>query len=293
MPATASYAPVLEAIRGLTWPARRRTRTAIPGAHVAVAQRAASELVDFRPYRQGDDPGNIDWKLVGRTDRVYVRLSPERALLPTVVVVDASASMAFPAATQAKWVLARQAALALAAIARADGDPAGLLLVGQTGTAWVAPRTRRSVLEEMIRVLDTAPAGSQALTPAVAPVLRRCARLALVTDFLGDAEELLALARRFVAAGGEVHAVHVVDAVELDPGTATLLCADPEQPDLRRPFSASTRTLYLRRFGAWRESIARAWRGAGARYAQVVPGAEPFRHMARRITASLGPGERR
>ncbi len=286
---TAAFAPVLEAVRGLTWAARRRARAALPGAHVATTHRASAELVEYRPYRQGDDPARIDWKLVARTDRVYVRLSPERALLPTVVVLDASASMAFPVDTLAKWQLARQLALALAAISRADGDPVGLLLVHESGTRWIEPRTRRSVLDQMMHAVETPPSGALPLTPAVAPVLRRCARLAVLSDFLGDAEALLGLAGRFISSGGEVHAVHIVSATELEPERKTLLCTDPEAADLRRPLPAATRAEYQRRFGDWREDVARAWRGAGASYTEVVTGAEPIRQLARRITTVARP----
>src|SRR3954465_7012630 len=109
---------VLDAVRGLVWHARRKARSALPGAHDATTRGASAEFVEYRPYRQGDDPGKIDWKLLGRTDRVYVRLSPERSIRPTMLVLDASASMAFPTATRAKWTAAGRLGLGLAAVAR-------------------------------------------------------------------------------------------------------------------------------------------------------------------------------
>src|SRR4051794_16927844 len=120
---------VLDAVRGLVWHARRKARSALPGAHDATTRGGSAEFVEYRAYRQGDDPGRIDWKLLGRTDRVYVRLSPDRAVLSTMLVVDASASMAFPSDTLRKWTSARSLALGLAAIARHGGDPAGLAVV--------------------------------------------------------------------------------------------------------------------------------------------------------------------
>lgn len=283
MPASIAFAPVLEAVRGLGWAARRRARAAIPGGHVALTHRAAAELVEYRPYRQGDDPGRIDWKLVARTDRVYVRLSPDRSLLPTIVVLDASASMAFPVESHDKWRLATQLALGLAAIARAGGDPVGLLVVHQDRTTWIAPRTRRSVLEEMMRAMDPSPAGSSALAPALAPLLRRTARLAIVSDFLGDADALLEQVRQFVAGGGDAFAMHIVHRLEIEPDRRTLLCADPENPELRRPLSTATRAGYRNAFGDWRAGLARSWRGAGAHFVEAVPDAVSFRQLIRRV----------
>ena len=108
----ATYAGVLDAVRGIGWPALRRVRSAVPGPHVSRVRGTTAEFVEYRPYRQGDEPKKIDWKLVARTDRVYIRLSQERAILPTMLVLDASGSMAFPTTTNAKWELARFGMLA-------------------------------------------------------------------------------------------------------------------------------------------------------------------------------------
>jgi hypothetical protein len=125
----------------------------------------------------------------------------------------------------------------------------------------------------------------------VETALRRTARVVILSDFLGDADDQLALARRYGAAGREIHAVHVVAREEIEPPRGRRLVADPEQPDLRRPMPPRAREEYLRRFEAWRTELAREWRGAGAGYTLVVPEAEPLRQTIRRIV-TLPPGAR-
>lgn len=284
MSSLATFAPVLDAVRGIGWPALQRVSSAVPGPHISRVRGTTAEFVEHRPYRQGDEPRKIDWKLVARTDRVYIRLSQERAVLPTMLVLDASGSMAFPAPTNDKWELARQLAIGLAEVARQKGDPVGMTVVHPELTRTVEPRTRRTVLEEMMHAVDMAPSGSAAIAPAARAAMRRCARLALITDFLGDADDLLAAGRTFVAAGGELYVIHVVAAGELEPDPKKLLLADPEQPALRRPMSRPARAEYLRRFAAWREQLARDWRRAGALYSMAVPGAEGIRRTIRSIT---------
>ena len=283
---------VLDAVRGLVWPARRKTTSVLPGAHQAVTRGTSAEFVEYRPYRQGDDPGQIDWKLLGRTDRVYVRLSPERAVLPTMLVLDATASMAFPPQTLLKWVTTARIGLGLAAVARHGGDPVGLVIVSGTGVDVVQPRTRRSVLDAMGHALASSPGGSGALAPALELAMRLAARVVVVSDFLGDADEQLGRARQFVAAGREAHAVHVLAQEEVDPARGLRLVADPERPDLRRPLPPAAREEYLRRFEAWRTELARGWHSAGAGYTAVVAGAEPLRQTIRRIAALPGRGGR-
>lgn len=288
----ARYAAVLDSVRGIGWPALRRVRSAVPGPHLSRVRGTTAEVVEYRPYRQGDDPTKIDWKLVGRTDRVYIRVSQERTILPTMLVLDASASMAFPPVAHAKWDTARQLAVALAAVARHRGDPVGLALAGEQGSRVIAPRTRKTVLEEMMRLLESAPEGELALAPTAAAAMRLGARVVLITDFLGDADALLAAGKTFAASGGELYAIHVVDRGELDPDPKKLLLSDPEHPEIRRPMSPPARTAYIRRFGDWRAALARDWRAIGAMYSTVVPGEEQWRQVIRRITAPQGTARR-
>lgn len=282
-----TYAPVLDAVRGIGWPSLRRVQSRLPGSHRSTARGTSVEFIEYRPYRQGDDPRKIDWKLLARTDRVYTRLSQVQTTLPTMLVVDASASMAFPEATLGKWVFARQLAVALATVARHGGDPVGLAVAREDGRRLVPPQTRRTVIDEMMRALEPAPSGSPAVAPVAAEALRLAARVAIISDFLGDADALLATAKTAVAEGREVYAVHVVDPGELDPDPRTLLVADPEAPMVRRPIPPRARAEYARRFAAWREDLARDWRRVGAVYAMVVPGAEPYRRTVRRITQAV------
>ena len=89
---------LLDALRGAHWPARRMSRGAFQGGHRSRRVGASPEFMEYRPYQQGDDPSRIDWKLFGRTERVAVRLSHDDSSLRTMVLLDASGSMAFPAA---------------------------------------------------------------------------------------------------------------------------------------------------------------------------------------------------
>jgi uncharacterized protein (DUF58 family) len=283
---TGPYGPLLDAVRGVRWPASRRVGGATLGAHPSSLRGNSSEFSEFRLYRQGDDPRRVDWRLLARSDRAYVRLTTDRATLRTAIVVDASASMAFPAPGLDKWVRAREIAIGLAAVAHADSDPVGLVIGGERTTT-LAPRARRSVIVEMIRALDAAsPSGVAPITPAVRPV--RARRLAIVSDLLGDADALLAESRLRIAAGGEVLVVHVVAPEELDPPGDALLAVDPEDPATRRTLDGPARAAYRRALDAWLEETAGAWRAAGVRYVRALT-SEPAAHLVRRAVIATAP----
>lgn len=284
---TATFATVLDQVRGITWPARYRTRSAIVGPHASRVLGTSAEFVEYRGYRQGDDPKRLAWKLLARTDRAYIRLSQERTRLPTMIVVDASASLAFTLPSFTKWELARQLAVGLASVTRHSGDPVGMIIAREGRHQVIPPSSRRGALDEMIRALDVPPSGQPPLVTAMTVALRYGARLAILSDFLDETDALLAAGRTFVASGGELYALHVVDQEELDPNPAHLLVEDPEAPAVRRPMSSATRAKYLESFGAWRTRLAHDWRTAGAGYTMLITGEEPLRQSVRRITTPL------
>lgn len=284
-----SYGALLDAVRGVHWQARRAVTSPMAGMHHSTLRGTSAEFSEYRLYRQGDDPRRIDWRLLGRSDRAYIRLATDRAILPTMIVLDASASMAFPVATQGKWRRAQEIAIGLAAVVHADGDPVGVAVRDEHGLEHVVPtRTRRGVVSEIARVVGAAqPSGVDPLASRVAGL--RSARIALVTDLLGDADELLRAARVRVAAGGEVHLIHIVAREELEPPRRPILAADPELPSLQRLLVDSTREAYQQAFGEWRAEMARRWRAAGASYIEVVTD-EPAPHAVRRIAEAPGIG---
>ncbi|HEY0971710.1 MAG TPA: DUF58 domain-containing protein, partial [Gemmatimonadales bacterium] len=141
MPATSpSYGLLLDSLRGVRWPARRAVAGGLPGAHASRRRGSAAEFSEYRSYRQGDDPRRLDWRLLARSDRAYVRIAEERSVLPTILVADATASMAYPADTGAKWARAREVAVALAAVAHAAGDPVGLVAASGAAVRRLPPR---------------------------------------------------------------------------------------------------------------------------------------------------------
>jgi uncharacterized protein (DUF58 family) len=191
--------------------------------------------------------------------------------------------MAFPSDTLAKWALARQLAVALAAVAHAGGDPVGLTVAGAP-RATLAPRTRRGIVGEMIRMLaEVTPEGTASLAPVVTAAVRSVARVAIVSDFLGDLDDTLKGAREASAAGRDVYAIHVLAPEEIDPPASMSLVADPEDDALRRALGGETRAGYLRAFGAWREETASRWRASGSAYREAIAGAEDVSATVRRI----------
>ncbi|BAH37958.1 MAG TPA: DUF58 domain-containing protein [Gemmatimonas aurantiaca] len=277
------YGALLDAVRGLRWPARRAVGAAPPGAHRSSQRGTAGEFTEYRLYRQGDDPRALDWKLLGRSDRAFIKLSDDRALLTTWVVVDGSASMAFPeksSGSRSKFRMACDVAIGLAAVVHASSDPIGVIVTHADGVSRMPPRTRRGAVPEIARVLDgVSCGGTDALTPTVAS-LSSNARIVCLTDCLGDQDALLRAAAALTAAGAQFECVHVVAAEELLLPSGAHLVRDPESAEARAEgvvLPARERTAYTQAFGAFRDATRQRWRAIGAGYTEVHTNQEPAR----------------
>lgn len=288
-----SYGPLLDALRGVRWPARRAVGAALPGAHRSQQRGSSGEFTEYRLYRQGDDPRQLDWKLLARSDRAFVRLTDDRAILPTWFVVDGSASMAFPTlssdadARVTKWRAACALAVGLAAVAHASADPVGLVVTGRDGPLRFSARARRGTVGALARMLDGVVVGGDAPIAPLIATLPLMARVVIVSDLLGDADALVHVAAQRTAAGGIVECVHVVAAEELTLPTGSFLARDPDAPTVQRPLEARAAVEYRARFDAFRAEIARAWRAAGAGYIEARTDVSVAR-LVRQIASSAG-----
>ena len=279
-----SYGEIVDQVRPLRWRARTAVHAVLPGRHLSHRHGTSTEFTEYRPYRQGDPPQRIDWKVFARTDRAYIRLSHDHAVLPTVFVVDASASMAFPTATHDKYARACLTAIGLAAIAHNGGDPVGVVVAAGSGTRIFPPRSRAGVIAEIARTLaSTTPSGIASIADALSAAARFAQRVVVISDMLGDLDETLTVARAERARAGELYAVHVVGAGELTPPRVAVV-EDPENLATRRTLSDASHAEYTRRFAAWRGAVASSWRAAGVSYHESVTGA-PLLTDLRRIVA--------
>lgn len=289
MPLEVNDSLLLDSVRSIRWPARKKSPAGMAGNHISRVLGVSAEFTEYRMYRQGDDTHRIDWKLLARSNRAYIRLSNDRTVLSTMLLVDASGSLAYPAATLEKWHFARQVAVGLASAAHRGSDPVGLVIAKEGAPVRLPPRTRRGVVQEIAMVLhDVTPEGSPELAP-ILPMLRSSGRIAIISDFLGDADAMLKMAGQLSAAGREVHAIHVLHANELNPPHRTSLLTDPENVEFKRPMTETTRRRYLDNFGDWREQLARDWRLIGAYYTPVVTH-EPVSRAVRRVAMPGGGG---
>src|SRR3984957_5634976 len=65
------------------------------GQHRSPYQGISVEFAQHRQYVQGDDIRHVDWKVLAKTDKIYLKQYLEETNLHLICVVDASESMGY------------------------------------------------------------------------------------------------------------------------------------------------------------------------------------------------------
>src|SRR4051794_2978715 len=87
--------PSLASLAHMRFATRHQIEGSYTGRHRSKTKGGAGEFVDYREYVEGEDLRRLDWKVLGRTGRAYVRLFQDETNLLCTMVIDASASMLF------------------------------------------------------------------------------------------------------------------------------------------------------------------------------------------------------
>jgi uncharacterized protein (DUF58 family) len=207
---------------------RHRIEGSYGGRHASHSLGGAGEFADYREYAAGEDLRRLDWKVLARTGRAYVRLFQDEANLVCTLVLDASGSMAFgDARGGTKLDYARFLASALSHLIGLQQDQVGLAVVADGLGPFLPPGGTPGHVTRVldaIEAIETAPATR--LGAGLLDLYRRVGRrgvLMVVSDFLADdLEAAFAAIRLFRHGNYEVILLHIVhpDEERLPEGAA-------------------------------------------------------------------------
>jgi uncharacterized protein (DUF58 family) len=209
------------------------------GEHRSPFHGFSAEFSQYRPYRPGDDLKYLDWKVLARTDRLYTRQFRETTNLSAMLVLDASASMAYPAAGQtndvSKFAYARMIAAALAYLLVEQGDAVGLMTTQDGRLVYLPPRGGKTHLRRVLAELSKlTPSGSWspgAVIARAAELLRRRGMLLMLSDFYDDEAATLTELKRASRRGHEAAIIQVISKPEIEfPFSGGMEFEDLESP---------------------------------------------------------------
>ncbi|MEP6780776.1 MAG: DUF58 domain-containing protein, partial [Gemmatimonadaceae bacterium] len=184
---------VVAAIDDLELAARLVVEGLRVGHHRSPFRGHGGEFTQHRPYRAGDDLKFLDWKLFGRSDRLFTRQFRETTNVAVMIVLDTSASMEFPEKGLSKFRYGCIIAAALAHLVSTQGNSVGLMTMTNDKLAYVPSRGGRPHLRSLIARIDKLTPGGEWNPPAViargAELLQRRGLVVVISDFYDHEEE--------------------------------------------------------------------------------------------------------
>jgi uncharacterized protein (DUF58 family) len=192
----------------------------LSGLHKSPYHGFSVEFTEYRQYTPGDDLRYLDWRLLARSDRYYLKRFEDETNLRCYLLVDLSRSMGFGSLSYDKAEYAKTVAATLAYFLSHQRDAVGLVTFDAAIRDFLPARFRPGHLHRLMMCLERAPAG--AATDLVSPLeqiaktARKRGLVVLLSDMLAPVQELEKRLGYLRSQGHEVVILRVLDPAEID-----------------------------------------------------------------------------
>lgn len=262
-----------------------RARTVLEGVQAGLHRSPftgfSAEFTEYRQYSPGDDLRYLDWRVLARTDRHFLKKFEEETNLRCFLLVDSSRSMLFGSGGVTKADYARTLIATLAWFLHQQRDVVGTALFDQHVHDVVPPRWRAGHLRHVFATLSREPAGRDTnLAAALQETARLCRRrslIVIVSDFLTSPSLWSPALNELAAAGHDVRALQVLDPAEvnLDGFGRAALWEDLETGEARYVDPTPARASYRQKFDLHADEVRKAFDRAAVQR-QVITTDEPL-----------------
>ncbi len=196
------------------------------GMHRSPYQGASVEFAQHRPYTFGDDIRRVDWKVLGKTDRVYLKQYIEETNLHLINVVDASESMGYGTVTggdKTTWTKfdhATAIAASLSYMAIQQQDSVGLAVFDRELKKYLKPSNSpgqwKTITQELTIVPRTAKTGMGHVLDQLAEKLTHRSLIVVLSDFFDDLAGIQQGLRHLRYKKHELMVFQVLDPMEIE-----------------------------------------------------------------------------
>src|SRR5690242_21177065 len=160
------------------------------GEHKSPYRGFAVEFAQHREYTHGDDTRHLDWKVLGRTDRYYIKQYEQETNYVANILLDASESMKYGSGKVTKLEYAKQIAACLAFLILHQRDAAALGIFDQSMRDYSPRSDNRATIHQLMTRLaafqPTQQTGISAVLHDMANQLRRKGIVIIISDFFDD-----------------------------------------------------------------------------------------------------------
>jgi uncharacterized protein (DUF58 family) len=255
----------LRAVRKIQIRTKHMVSDVFAGQYHSAFKGQGMEFAEVRPYLPGDDVRSIDWNVTARTGEPHIKRFTEERELTVMLLVDASASVAFGTSKRMKRELAAEIGALFAFSAITNNDRVGLVIFTDEIELAVHPRKGTTHVLRVIReILSHEPRRNGTDIAGALDYLSRITHrrsvVLLISDFLerGLERPLAVVGKRhdLICIGLDDPRDDDLPAIGMlnleDPESGKTILIDSSDPAVRRTFSKRRRVARAEREAMFR-----------------------------------------
>ncbi len=192
----------------------------IIGNHRSPYHGFSVEFAEHRSYNPGDEIRHIDWRLYGKTDRLYIKRYEEETNLRCHLILDTSNSMKYSSGGVTKLQYANYLAAALSYLMINQQDATGLVRFDEKIKTFIPPKSNPNHLNAILSRLDDESTG---LDTKIEPVLHKMAErikkrglVILISDLFDDPSNIISGLKHFRHNNQELIVIQILDRNEIE-----------------------------------------------------------------------------
>ena len=190
----------------------------IVGLHKSPYHGFSIEFSEHRPYTFGDEIKFIDWKLLAKTDKLYIKQFEEETNLKSYILFDKSSSMKYGSEDLTKFEYAKTICACLSYLMIKQQDAVGLTTFDKKIDISIPPKSKVSHLNYLLQTLDNTKINGETkisyVLHSLAESIKKRGLVILISDLIDDQEDVLEGLRHFRYKGHEVILFHIIDKKE-------------------------------------------------------------------------------
>lgn len=211
---------IINSLSGLSLIARVVVEGYLSGQHHSRRVGAGMEFSQYRGYEPGDDLRLLDWKMLARSGRYYIKQSEVETNIAVKFILDSSKSMLHEENGLTKMDFVRVIVASLAYLSQDQGDAVGLFALNDKKLHSIYPQLQKQhfnrLLLELINIKNQ---GKWPEDPKVTEKLhdrRHKELIFFITDMHEYASELTGLIKRLKTPRNEVVVLQIMGNNELN-----------------------------------------------------------------------------
>jgi uncharacterized protein (DUF58 family) len=211
----------LARVKNLAVVARGVVEGFIGGLHASPYKGFSVEFAEHREYTPGDDPRHLDYRMLGRTDRLYIKQYEEETNMRVQILLDTSGSMGYSFDGKlTKLQYGSYLTAVLSYLMTRQQDPVGLTTfdteIRLDMPARSSPRHFHEMMQRLEAITPGKPTDVAATLHKLANRFKRRCLIVLISDLYDHPEEVVRALHHFRHRRHEVILFHVFDKAEIE-----------------------------------------------------------------------------